>query len=247
VIATEELALVRGWEDTRATLRRWRSRPLATLAPWALGSLAIAALLLIATWVIATVSRPDPDFFAFVGTDAWGDYAFILYRNGLVLALHAMACVAGFMAGSSLPLAATGEERFACQTSVLVPHRSSSATVRWRRVHDHAGRLAMGFVAAATLFSLTTQAYALGVQACSVADAHGVSPALLMVSLLPHAVPELWALFLPLAAWLLASRRHAWDELLAATFVTTAVAVPVLLGAAAVEVWLSPHVLSFLK
>ena len=68
-----------------------------------------------------------------------------------------------------------------------------------------------------------------------------------MVSLLPHALPELCALFLPLAAWLLASRRRAWDELLAATLVTTAVAVPVILAAAAVEVWVSPHVLSFLK
>jgi hypothetical protein len=229
VIATEELALVRGWEDTRATLRRWRARPLATLAPWALGSLAIAALLLTATWLIATLSTPDPNVFAFTGSSEWGDYAFILYRNGLVLALHAMACVAGFIAGSSLPLAATGYRGW------------------WRRVHDHAGRLAMGFVAAATLFSLGTQAYALGLQACSIADANGVGPGLLMVSLLPHALPELCALFLPLAAWLLASRRQAWDELLAATFATTAVAVPVLLGAAAVEVWLSPHVLSFLK
>jgi hypothetical protein len=236
VIATEQLALVRGWDDTRATLRRWRARPLAVVAPWALGSLAIAALLLGATWLVATMSAPDPSVFAFHGGGAWGDYAYILYRNGLVLALHAMACVAGFIAGSSLPVAATGESGFACQ-----------ATLRWRRAHDHAGRLAMGFVAAATLFSLGTQAYALGSQASSVADAHGVSPALLLVSLLPHAAPELFALFLPLAAWLLASRRQAWDELLAATFATTAVAVPLLLGAAAVEVWLSPHVLSFLK
>jgi hypothetical protein len=229
VIAAEELALVRGWDDTRATLGRWRGRPLRTLAPWAFGSLAIALLLLAATWVIATASTPDPNVFAVTGHTAWGDYGFILYRNGLVLALHAMACVAGFMAGSSLPLAATGYGGW------------------WRRVHDHAGRLAMGFVAAATLFSLGTQAYALGLQACSIADAHAVSPALLMVSLVPHAVPELCALFLPLAAWLLASRRQAWDELLAATFATTAVAVPVLLSAAAVEVWLSPDVLSFLK
>ena len=88
----------------------------------------------------------------------------------------------------------------------------------------------MGFVAAATLFSLGTQAYALGMTASSVADANGISPALLLVSLLPHAVPELTALFLPLAAWLLASRRGAWDELLAATFVTTAIAIPVIIA-----------------
>ena len=60
-------------------------------------------------------------------------------------------------------------------------------------------------------------------------------------------MPELTALFLPLAAWLLAARRGAWDELLAATFVTTAIAIPVIIAAAAVEVWVSPHVLSFLK
>jgi Stage II sporulation protein M len=229
VIAAEELALVRGWDDTRATLARWRARRLAVLARWALGALAIAVLLLLATWVVATLSTPDPSVYAFHGASPWGDYAFILYRNGLVLSLHAMACVAGFIAGSSLPIVATG-------------YRGA-----WRRLHDHAGRVAMGFVAAATLFSLGTQAYALGSQAASVADAHGVSPALLLVSLLPHAVPELCALFLPLAAWLLAARRRAWDELLAATFATTAVAVPVLLAAAAIEVWPSPHVLSFLK
>jgi hypothetical protein len=227
--STEQLALVRGWDDTRATLRRWRRRPLAAVGPWTLASLAVAALLLTATWVVAILSVPDPMIFARTGSGEWGDYGFILYRNGLVLALHAMACVAGFMAGSSLPIVAEGH------------------TGWWRRVHDRAGKLAMGFVAAATLFSLSTQAYALGLQAASIADAQGVSPALLMVSLLPHAVPELCALFLPLAAWLLASRRQAWDELLAATFVTAAIAVPVIMAAAAVEVWLSPHVLSFLK
>ena len=218
-----------------------------------LGSLAIALLLLAATWLVATVSTPDPTVWAWTGSSDWGDFWFILYRNGLVLSLHAMACVAGFIAGSSLPIVAAGDRGFArrnlgfaCQASELVPRRSPSATLR-ERIHDRAGRLAMGFVAVATLFSLCTQAYALGSQACSIADARDVSPALLMVSLLPHALPELCALFLPLAAWLLAARRQAWDELLAATFATVAVAVPVVVAAAAVEVWVSPHVLYFLK
>jgi hypothetical protein len=43
------------------------------------------------------------------------------------------------------------------------------------------------------------------------------------------------------------ARRRAWDELPAATFATLAVALPVLMAAAAVEVWLSPEVLYFLK
>jgi hypothetical protein len=64
-----------------------------------------------------------------------------------------------------------------------------------------------------------------------------------MLTLLPHAVPELLALFLPLAAWMLASRRGARHELLAATVATVALAVPVLILSANVEVWLWPHLL----
>jgi hypothetical protein len=228
----EQLALVRGWSDTRAALRGWRARPAATVAPWAAGSLAVALLLLLATWVVAMLRMPDSTTWTLVGVGRageWHDYLFILYRNSLVLGLHAMACVAGFIAGSSLPVAAQGYGGW------------------WRRVHDRAGRLAIGFVAAATLFSLSTQAYALGADASTMAADREMSPALLLAGLLPHALPELCALFLPLAAWILASRRGAWNELLAATFVTTAIAVPVILAAAAVEVWVTPHVLYFLK
>jgi len=74
-----------------------------------------------------------------------------------------------------------------------------------------------------------------------------LAPALLLVGMLPHALPELCALFLPLAAWSVAGRRGQWNDLLAATLVTTALAAPVLLVAGAVEVWVTPHVLYFLK
>ena len=66
---------------------------------------------------------------------------------------------------------------------------------------------------------------------------------MLLLTLLPHAVPELLALFLPLAAWIIASRRDAWEELLAATFATSALALPVLVLAANLEVFVWPHVL----
>ena len=54
-------------------------------------------------------------------------------------------------------------------------------------------------------------------------------------------MPELTALFLPLAAWVIASRRGDWHELMAATLVTVGVAVPVLVAAALVEVYVSPR------
>jgi len=229
---SEQLAVVRGWADTRAALRSWHRRPLATVAPWAAGSLAVAMALLIATWIVASLSMPGEPRWLLIGVGrvgAWNDFFFILYRNSLVLALHAMACVAGFMAGSSVPIAAAGYSGW------------------WQRVHDRAGKLAIAFVAAATLFSLSTQAYALGIDAAEKAADRAISPALLLIGLLPHALPELCALFLPLAAWILASRRGAWHELLAATFVTSAIAVPVIVASAAIEVWVTPHVLYFLK
>jgi Stage II sporulation protein M len=229
---TEQLALVRGWADTRAVLRDWQVRPATTVAPWVAGSLVVAVLLLAATWVVAILTMPDPSAWTvqIIGrAGPWEDFFFILYRNSLVLALHAMACVAGFIAGTTLPVAAEGYSGW------------------WRRVHDRAGKLAIAFVGGATLFSLGTQAYALGSHASGLAAHRDMSAALFLVGHLPHALPELCALFLPLAAWILASRRGAWQELLAATFVSTAIAAPVLVAAAAVEVWLTPHVLYFLK
>jgi hypothetical protein len=222
----EELALVQGWEDTRVTLRRWNARPWPVLRGWALGSLAVALALLAATWVVAIATKPDPSGYVFPGItrDArLGDFGFVLFRNGLVLALHSLACLAGFMAGSSLPLLAEG------YTGIV------------RKIHVHAGPLAIAFVVAATVFSLATQAYALGHGAADLAAQEGLSPLVLLLALSPHALPELFALFLPLAAWTIASRRDAWNELLAATFVTTALAIPLLFLAASIEVWLSPR------
>jgi uncharacterized membrane protein len=222
---SEQLALVRGWADTRATLRAWQARPLPVVGAWAAASLGVASLLLVATWVIALLSVPDPFVYAVSGTGGWQDFRFILYRNGLVLSLHAMACVAGFIAGSSL----SGE---------IDRHRGVS---RW--VHAHAGPAAIAFVAAATLFSLATQAYVLGSDASTLAHQLAIGQATLMLTLLPHALPELTALFLPLAAWLVASRRRQFDELLAATVATSAIAAPVLVVTALTEVYVWPHLL----
>ena len=83
----------------------------------------------------------------------------------------------------------------------------------------------------------------LGSGAATLAAQLDVSRTALMLTLLPHALLELVALFLPLAAWMLASRREAWDELLAATAVTTAIAVPMLILAASLEVFVWPALL----
>ena len=227
-MSVNDLVLIQGMKHTRLALARWNRKPAGVLLPWLGLSVLISAALLLTVYSVALLSAPDLTVFTIPGYNVQAgleDYLLVLYRNSLVLALHALACVAGFIAGSSLPLAA--EQR--------------SGLSRW--VHEKAGPLAIGFVACATLFSVTTQAYIIGGTASSIAGQLGVAPGTLLLALMPHALPELVALFLPLAAWMLASRRGEWQDLLAATLVTVAIAVPLLLAAAAIEIWASPHFL----
>ena len=227
-MSVNDLVLVQGMHDTKLALRRWNENPIAVLRPWAVLSTVISVGLLMAVYLIAELTPPDATRYVIPGVTQEAtltDYGHVLFRNSLVLALHALACVAGFMAGSSLPLSAA--------------HRTGLS--RW--VHEKAGPLAIAFVACATLFSLGTQAFVIGGTAASLATQLGSSPGHLMLAITPHALPELIALFLPLAAWMIASRRGDWHELLAATFVTVAIAIPVLLAAAAVETWVTPQLL----
>jgi hypothetical protein len=222
-------AFTHGVRRTRETLALWNDRPGPVLRRWLAGSVLAAIVLLVGIWAIAAVS--DGHGTASLGRPPFAvggprDVVSILGKNLLVLALHAMACVAGFIAGSSLPLQA----------------KFSSG---WRLVVHERGRgVALAAVAGATVFSLSWQAYLVGTSAGRVAFRLGASPALLLVGLLPHALPELVALFLPLAAWVSASRRGEWEQLLAAAAVTVAIAVPLLVATALWEVYVAPHLLS---
>jgi hypothetical protein len=221
-----------GMRDTRDAFEAWNAQPGAVLTGWVALSLAVALALLGAVWVVAGLLTPDLTRIHMPGlteSTAPSDMLPILWRNSLVLALHATACVAGFIAGASMPIAASQRTGFS----------------RW--IHVKAGEFAILFVAAVTLFSLSTQALYLGFQGSTIAFQLEISHAALMLSVLPHAIPELTALFLPLAAWLIASRRGEWNQLLAATLVTVLLAVPVLLAAAAMEVYGWPLVLEALS
>jgi hypothetical protein len=228
-MSINDFVLAQGLRDTRGALRRWNAEPWPVLRAWVGGALAVACLLLLAVWAIAAASTVDPTepLIPGLNTDADpADVGAVLFRNSLVLALHAFACVAGFIAGSSLTLSA--ERR--------------SGLSRW--IHCKARPIALGWVVLVTVFSLVTQALALGFTGAQLADHLGLAPGSMVLTAVPHAVPELVALFLPLAAWTIASRRDEWQDLLAATFATVAFAIPVLVVAATWEVYVWPHILA---
>ena len=221
-----------GVRDTRETFELWSEGRWSVLGPWLALSLTIALTLLAATWFVAGLLTPDITPIHLPGLtepSSPSDLLPILWRNSLVLALHGTACVAGFIAGASMPMAAARRTGFS----------------RW--IHVKAGELAILFVCAVTIFSLSTQALYLGFQGSTIAYQLQISRFALILSVLPHALIELTALFLPLAAWLIASRRGEWNQLLAATFVTVLLAIPALILAATIEVYIWPHILEALS
>lgn len=217
-----------GMRDTRETLEIWSARPWGVLRGWLLLSFAIAVALLVSVWFVAGMLVPDYTRIHMPGLTSPSepdDLLPIMLRNLTVLALHGTACVAGFIAGASMPIAAAQRTGFS----------------RW--IHVKAGQLAILFVSAVTLFSLLTQSLYLGFQGSTIAFQLEITRLELILSVLPHALPELTALFLPLAAWLIASRRGEWNQLLAATFITVALAIPVLIVSATIEVYVWPQIL----
>lgn len=213
--------------ETRETLERWGEKPSHVIGRWTLISFAIASLMLIGVYIVSLSITPQfttaiPNVIA---EPHINDVVRVFFRNMLVLALHAFVCIAGFMAMRALPE----------QT------KYKSGINRW--VHEHAGPVTMIFVTGATLFSITTQIWILGHGVGDIAFTLQISDSTLMLTVLPHALIELTAVFLPLAAFLVASRHNDWHELLAATIVTVAIAIPTIVFAAFLEAYLWPETL----
>lgn len=223
-----DYAVAQGLRDARETIDVWQQGRWSVLGGWGALSLAIACALLLATWAVAGLVTPDVTRLSLPGVTHpvdVEDFLRIMARNSTVLAFHALACVAGFIAGASMPIAA----------------RNRTGLSRW--IHTKAGELAILYVVAVTLFSLFVQAFVLGFQGAAIAYQLQISNADLILSVAPHALIELTAVFLPLAAWILAARKAEWSKLLAATFLTVVIAIPMLILSAMIELFLWPQIL----
>lgn len=215
-LAAREAAIT----DTRAALASWLRRP-SQLLPWVGLSAIVSGILLLATYIVAITTTADPTGGGLIAADPsarWADFGFVLGRNFTVLLLHLLVCFATYLVRRSIPI----------QEGEL------SGVQAW--IHRHAQRPALIMVIALTVFSIFQQAVNLGHGLSSVSAMLPLSEGQILVRLLPHAVPELIAVFLPLAAvvWLEAKDRNR--DLLAAVAACTVVAIPVIVVSAWLEV-----------
>ncbi len=154
-----------------------------------------------------------------------GDVLYVFRRNLLVLGIHLCACWISAIVGR--------------------PHRPAPARlgrlgVLHRPVPAWLGRASLAYALLVTFLSVAVQAIALGRELASLHDASAVPSLRLLWLVLPHAVPELVAVFLPLGLFLLEARRGRLERLGPRSLQAAAVALPVLLLAAVIETYVTP-------
>jgi hypothetical protein len=198
----------------RPTLGAWARQPASTVVPWALGSLLIGLLLLGGALLVATVTNAPPEpYLPVFADDTAGmvDVGRVFARNATVLAMQTLTCVAVYLA--TRPPSTPAQEK--------------------------AGPFALSVIAGLAVFSLANQIWRLGHDLASAAHTLDLSPAELTVRLTIHAIPELTALFLPLAACIALFRRGRHDDLLPAGLICAAIALPAVFACAVIEVFVT--------
>ena len=199
------------------------------IARWAMVAGAVAAALLVA---VALIAAHEPGSYVdginsglLASHRSVGDVLYVFRRNLLVLGIHLCACWIGAIVGR--------------------PHEPAPARWgRWRALHRPVpawmGRAALIYALLVTLLSVAVQSIALGRQLADLSVATHISRIHLLVLVLPHAAPELVAVFLPLGLFLLEAHRGRLDRLGIWSLQAAAIAFPVLLCAAAIETYVTP-------
>ncbi len=201
----------------------------AEVARWAAVAAVVAIVLLTGVALVASQVKGD----AWVGIDSglvardhsFGDVLSVFSRNLLVLGIHLCACWIGAIVGREHERAPATWGRLGAL------HRP---VPRWM------GRAALFYALLVTLLSVAVQAIGLGHGLANLSAATQITTTHLLVLVLPHAVPELIAVFLPLGLFLLEAHRGRLSRLGPWSLQAAAIAIPVLLCAAAIETYVTP-------
>jgi hypothetical protein len=201
----------------------------AEIGRWAAVAAAVAATLLGGVAVVALHTRGSYtaglDSGLLTRHHSVGDALYVFRRNLLVLGIHLCACWIGAILGR--------------------PYRPAPESLgRLGRLHrpvpDWMGRVALLWALVVTLLSVGVQALALGRLLADISLAADIPRLQLLVLVLPHAVPELLAVFLPLGLFLLEARRGRLERLGLWSLQAGVIALPALLCAAAIETYVTP-------
>lgn len=219
-----KIALEVGKRETRETLARWLKHPWSTVKPWMTAAVGIALLMFVGAWVISIVVPQTPEQYTPIFThdnNTFHDMIWILERNLMVLLLHTLVCVAAYLSRRAVPMQA----------------KHFKGVNRW--IHEHAGPAAMFVVGGLTAYSLCFQAWELGLTLHDAADTLNMSSSSLLMRAALHGVPELTAIFLPLAACLILGHEKRWNQLAAAAIFTAMFSVPILVATSAIETYIT--------
>lgn len=221
---------------------------LGSLAPWRetrlwfLVSAGIAALMLTAVTVAAYLLPADPidgSRSRLLGSYSrtWDipftqEVFWVFARNGTVLLLHYFCCLVGAIVSR--------EHR-------PLPERWDRPPFNWfhRPLPKWAADLSLVYAMSATLISIMLQSTALGFVLADISAYSQIAPWQFVVLILPHAVPELIAVFLPLGLFLVQSFRHELKPLQRWSMQSLVIAAPILLMASLIEVGLTPQLIEW--
>lgn len=163
----------------------------------------------------------------------------IFIANMLVLGVHFFACVGTYLINKRVNYFL---ERRLSQEEIIAKLEEGEEidfTSREQQISHQVGRLSLVMIASLVVFSITRQIIILSTNIAAASESLDISVTTLMARAALHAFLELTAIFLPLAADLILSKKGRWQELLAGAWFSLAIAVPVLLLTAAIETWVT--------
>lgn len=209
---------------------------------WFLLSAGIAALMLIAVACAAYLLPADPiqgsrsrllgDYSRTWDLSFSAEVSWVFTRNAIVLALHYCCCLVGVIVSR--------EHR-------PLPERWDRAPFNWfhRPLPKWAADLSLAYAMTATLASIALQSTELGFTLADISAYSEIAPWQFVVMILPHAIPELVAIFLPLGLFLIQSFRHELKPLQKRATQSLIIALPILVAASVIEVSLTPELIEW--